>query len=73
MELVQNVMKVNFHFQHERFKGVSDESKDLIKHLLVKDTNLRYSATEALNHKWFIEPPGINQIEPQNTWPDFMY
>jgi serine/threonine protein kinase len=52
LEIIGNVIKGEFHFNHDAFKNVSLECKDLIKHLLVKDVNLRYSAEEAYNHKW---------------------
>jgi calcium/calmodulin-dependent protein kinase I len=44
LEIISNVIKGEFHFNHEAFDNASAESKDLIKHLLVKDVNLRYSA-----------------------------
>jgi len=36
-EIIENVLKGDYHFNHEPFKLVSDNAKDLIKHLLVKD------------------------------------
>jgi serine/threonine protein kinase len=52
LEIISNVVKGEFHFNHEAFKTVSPECKDLICHLLVKDVNKRFSAEEAYNHKW---------------------
>ena len=52
LEIISNVVKGEFHFNHEAFKMVSADCKDLICHLLVKDVNKRYSAEEAYNHKW---------------------
>jgi calcium/calmodulin-dependent protein kinase I len=52
LEIISNVVKGEFHFNHEAFKTVSAECKDLICHLLVKDVNKRFSAEEAYNHKW---------------------
>lgn len=52
LEIITNVVKGEFHFNHEAFKTVSAECKDLICHLLVKDVNKRFSAEEAYNHKW---------------------
>lgn len=52
LEIISNVVKGEFHFNHDAFKTVSDDCKDLICHLLVKDVNKRYSAEEAYNHKW---------------------
>ena len=52
LEIITNVVKGEFHFNHEAFNSVSAECKDLICHLLVKDVNKRFSAEEAYNHKW---------------------
>ena len=52
-EIMSNVMKGEFHFNHPAFQKVSEESKDLIRKCLVKDINKRLSAPEALNHSWF--------------------
>jgi myosin-light-chain kinase len=52
LEIITNVVKGEFHFNHDAFKNVSTECKDLINHLLVKDVNKRYSAEEAYNHRW---------------------
>jgi len=52
-EIMSNVMKGEFHFNHPAFQKVSEESKDLIRKCLVKDINKRLNAPEALNHSWF--------------------
>ncbi len=52
LEIIGNVIKGEFHFNHESFKNVSAECKDLICHLLEKDVNLRYNANDAYSHKW---------------------
>lgn len=52
LEIISNVVKGEFHFNHDAFKSVSDDCKDLICHLLVKDVNKRFSAEEASNHRW---------------------
>lgn len=51
-EIIQNVIKGEFHFNHPTFASVSDDCKDLIKHCLVKDHDKRYNATDAINHTW---------------------
>lgn len=38
-EIIENVLRGEFHFNHDPFKNVSEEAKDLIKQLLVKDVN----------------------------------
>jgi len=54
-EIIQNVIKGEFHFKHPAFENVSDQCKDLINKCLVKDFKLRYTATDALAHQWIIE------------------
>jgi serine/threonine protein kinase len=51
-EIIENVLKGDYHFEYDTFKSVSDEAKEFISHLLVKDVNKRYSADEAYNHTW---------------------
>ena len=51
-EIIKNVLKGEYHFKHKVFDKVSEEGKDLIKKLLVKDPAKRYSAKEALEHPW---------------------
>jgi calcium-dependent protein kinase len=43
-EIIENVLKAEFHFNHESFKRVSMQAKDLIQKLLVKDPEQRYDA-----------------------------
>lgn len=52
-EIIQNVMKAEYHFNHAAFNNVSDECKDLIRKCLVKDFRKRLSSAEALQHSWF--------------------
>jgi serine/threonine protein kinase len=51
-EIIENVLRADYHFDHEAFNTVSAEAKDMISHLLVKDVNRRYSADDAYNHPW---------------------
>jgi serine/threonine protein kinase len=52
LEIIGNVIKGEFHFNHDSFKSVSADCKDLIVHLLEKDVNLRYNAEDAYSHRW---------------------
>jgi serine/threonine protein kinase len=36
-EIIENVMKGEYHFHHDVFKQVSSDARDLISKLLVKD------------------------------------
>lgn len=51
-EIIENVLKADYHFDHEAFERVSDTAKDLISKLLVKDVSKRYSAEESYDHPW---------------------
>lgn len=53
-EIIENVMKGEYHFNHEPFLIVSKEAKDLIGKLLVKDVDKRFSAEDAYNHPWIV-------------------
>ena len=69
LEIITNVVKGEFHFNHDAFSNVSEDCKDLICRLLVKDVNKRYSAEEAYNHRWIQK---INAEEPGNTYSSSM-
>lgn len=47
-----NISKAEFDFDDESFEGISDEAKDFISKLLVKESNKRMLANECLNHPW---------------------
>ena len=49
-EIIENVLRGEYHFEHEAFQNVSESAKDLISKLLVKDVSKRYSAADAYNH-----------------------
>lgn len=51
-EIIENVLKGEYHFNYEPFKALSEDAKDLIKNLLVKDVSKRYDAVQAFNHPW---------------------
>jgi len=51
-EIIENVLRGEYHFEYEAFKHVSSQAKELITRLLVKDVAQRYSAAQAYNHPW---------------------
>lgn len=53
-EIIQNVIKGEFHFNHPAFADVSDDCKDLIKKCLVKDFKMRYNSTQCIAHPWIV-------------------
>lgn len=51
-EILKSVLKAIYTFNLKPFKTCSDEVKDLISKLLVKDPNKRFTAQQAYNHPW---------------------
>eukprot|EP01125_Pyxidicula_operculata_P006175 TRINITY_DN2152_c0_g1_i1.p1 TRINITY_DN2152_c0_g1~~TRINITY_DN2152_c0_g1_i1.p1 ORF type:complete len:379 (+),score=106.87 TRINITY_DN2152_c0_g1_i1:41-1138(+) len=50
--LFEKIMNADYDFDDECWDDVSDDAKDFIKHLLVKDPQQRFSAEQALAHRW---------------------
>lgn len=53
-EVYMKIKEGDFTFEHKEFKLVTSDAKDLLNHLLEVNYNKWYSATDALNHPWFI-------------------
>ena len=52
-EIINSIKTKNYDENNPKLLTHSEEVRDLISHLLERDTNKRFSAKEALNHKWF--------------------
>ncbi|VVC38162.1 Hypothetical protein CINCED_3A012222 [Cinara cedri] len=52
VETMANVTIAQYDFDDEAFDSISNDAKDFIKKLLVKDHKARMTAAEALKHKW---------------------
>lgn len=52
LEIIGNVIKGDFHFNHEPFQRHSKESRDFLMNLIQKDVQSRFTASEAFNHPW---------------------
>lgn len=52
LEIISNVIKADYHFNHEPFQRHSKEAKAFLRHLIEKDVNLRYTAQQAYDHDW---------------------
>jgi calcium-dependent protein kinase len=53
-EIYQSIKEGKYNFDDEKWDSISNDAKDLIKHLLNKDINKRYSAKQALSHPWIV-------------------
>ncbi|XP_055977527.1 myosin light chain kinase 2, skeletal/cardiac muscle-like [Sorex fumeus] len=51
-ETLNNVLSANWYFDEETFEAVSEEAKDFVSHLIVKDQGARMSAAQCLAHPW---------------------
>ena len=54
-EIYQSVKEGKYNFDNEKWDEISNDAKDLINHLLIKDINKRYSAKQALSHPWILK------------------
>ncbi|CAJ0564201.1 unnamed protein product, partial [Mesorhabditis spiculigera] len=50
--LFQRIQDGYFEFPDEEWSNISEDAMDLIGHLLVRDTKLRYTADDVLAHPW---------------------
>ena len=51
-DILKSVLKGLYTFNLKPFKLCSDEVKDLISKLLIKNPKKRYTASQAYNHPW---------------------
>ncbi|XP_052774614.1 MAP kinase-interacting serine/threonine-protein kinase 1-like [Mya arenaria] len=51
-----------YEFPEAEWSNVSEEAKDLIRHLLVRNPSERYSAAEVLRHQWIVSPPAATPL-----------
>ncbi|CAF0741448.1 unnamed protein product, partial [Didymodactylos carnosus] len=54
-ETIDNIRKCDVRFPNEAFGDISDEGKDFIKKLLLKNRNARMTVHDALDHPWLRE------------------
>ena len=51
-----------YEFPDSEWSAISEDAKDLIRHLLVRDPRKRYSALEVLEHPWVRCPPAATPL-----------
>uniref|UniRef100_H2YWL3 Protein kinase domain-containing protein n=1 Tax=Ciona savignyi TaxID=51511 RepID=H2YWL3_CIOSA len=47
-----SIKRGEYSFPEEQWSGISNDAKDLISHLIVRDRSLRYNAHQILEHPW---------------------
>jgi len=52
LEIIGNVIKGDFHFNHEPFSRHSGQAKEFLQCLIKKEVNERFSAQQAFSHPW---------------------
>uniref|UniRef100_H2YWL4 Protein kinase domain-containing protein n=1 Tax=Ciona savignyi TaxID=51511 RepID=H2YWL4_CIOSA len=50
--LFASIKRGEYSFPEEQWSGISNDAKDLISHLIVRDRSLRYNAHQILEHPW---------------------
>ena len=53
--MFQRIQDGIYDFPQNEWDEISEEAKDLIRHLLVRDPNMRYSAADVLSHPWIVQ------------------
>ena len=56
-EIYRAIAKKKFSFPDKEWKNISEDAKDLIKHMIC-EPDIRYTAQQVLNHKW------VTQLAP---------
>ncbi|XP_050774244.1 myosin light chain kinase 2, skeletal/cardiac muscle isoform X2 [Gopherus flavomarginatus] len=51
-ETLNNVLEAKWYFDEEAFEGISDEAKDFVSNLIIKQKSGRMSAAKCLQHPW---------------------
>eukprot|EP00300_Choanocystis_sp_HF-7_P011155 c17331_g1_i1.p1 GENE.c17331_g1_i1~~c17331_g1_i1.p1 ORF type:complete len:481 (+),score=81.28 c17331_g1_i1:36-1478(+) len=68
-QLIERICAAKYTFTRPYWDPVSENAKDLVTHLLEKDPRQRYSAQEALQHRWFADivgDPFESSIDPNS-------
>jgi|LauGreDrversion4_2_1035121.scaffolds.fasta_scaffold224311_2 calcium-dependent protein kinase len=62
-EVFERIKAADVSFDYEEFRGISESAKDLIRCLLCKDKVKRFTCTQALAHRWFIEASSLKTMK----------
>ena len=64
-EIYEEIKRCKIEFNDEEWDTISQDAKDLIKKILIKDINKRYSAKEALCHPWIVKNKNKIKIDKE--------
>jgi len=62
VETMANVTIAQYDFDDEAFDDISEDAKDFIRKLLVKNREARYTAAECLCHPWLARRPPLEPL-----------
>lgn len=51
-EIIENVLKGSYNIQTSVWQNISEDAKDLINQLLLREADMRLTASEAYGHRW---------------------
>ena len=64
-KLFQKIIKGKYEFHEQKWSGVSEEAKDLVRLLLTVDPSQRVTAREALQHPWITAAGSVEDGEEE--------
>lgn len=62
-----NISQCKLDFPDDLFEDVSEDAKDLMRKLMVKEPSKRLSATECLKHRWFTNIESVPKPQPTTS------
>ncbi|KAF1786592.1 Protein kinase-like domain [Phytophthora cactorum] len=62
-EMIASIKACSFEFDDDGWATISDEAKDLVRHLLVLDPDDRFSMKQVLEHPWIIRSPSSAALQ----------
>jgi len=59
-DIIEEIKLAKIEFKEDDWESISDDAKDLVKNLLAKDPNKRFSPFQALTHPWVVNQGNIS-------------
>ncbi|XP_062041491.1 myosin light chain kinase family member 4-like [Lepus europaeus] len=70
-ETLNNILACRWDLEDEEFQDISEEAREFISKLLIKEKSWRISASEALKHPWLADHKLHARLSAQVTTPSF--